>query len=142
LGGWLPEINSTVIVWNTSNRRKLRIFMVRNVQLTVISKDTGYRLDMPAVFEDHEIALLEEYLECADALLALAVVQQGVPCSFEISVRDGAIAYVNVEIPPAADLSALLHRLRPFILSGERTSYSTCPVFWEKYSNTTMSDNC
>lgn len=84
---------------------------------------TGARLDMPVTFEDEEIEILESYLECADSLLELEVVKQGVPWSYEMRIEEGRRTYVNVEIPSGTEMSALLHRLRPFILSDEPMSY-------------------
>jgi hypothetical protein len=96
--------------------------VVRKVQISIDSPD-GARLDMLATLEDDEIALLEDYLSCADQLWALDIAREGVPVSFELKVRDGQVESMNSEVPPVADIAALLHRLRPFILSDDRTSY-------------------
>lgn len=79
---------------------------------------------MPSTFEDDEVALLEEYLSCADRLWELEIARVGVPVSFELKARDGQIESMTSEVPPAADIAALLHRLRPLILKDEPTSYS------------------
>ena len=97
--------------------------MARKVQISVDRID-GTRLDMPSTLEDDEVVTLEEYLACADQLWELEIARVGVPASFELKVKDGQIESITSEVPPAADIAALLHRLRPFILADERTSYS------------------
>ncbi|HEV7573167.1 MAG TPA: hypothetical protein VGQ21_16825 [Thermoanaerobaculia bacterium] len=96
--------------------------MSRTVQISVNRAD-GTRLDMPATLADDEVMLLEEYLSCADQLWQLKIVRQGIPTSFELKIRDDKVESIHSEIPPDADIAALLHRLRPFILQEERTGY-------------------
>jgi hypothetical protein len=96
--------------------------MPRKVQITSIRTD-GTRLDVPATFEDAEIEHLEQYLASVDALLELKIVQEGVPASFEMRVREGQVDYINSEIPPPEEVAALLHRLRPLILENEPMNY-------------------
>jgi hypothetical protein len=94
--------------------------MPRDVQLSVDRSES--RLDMPATLEDHEVAQLEAYLECVDQLLELPVARDGVPCSFKMQIREGRVTLLESEVPPDDELAALLHRLRPLILSDEPTS--------------------
>jgi hypothetical protein len=95
--------------------------MSRNVQLSV--DRPASRLDMPATLEDHEVAQLEAYLDCVEQLLELPVARDGVPCSFKMQVRDGRVTLLESEVPSDDELAALLHRLRPLILSDEPASY-------------------
>lgn len=95
--------------------------MPRKVQISVCRPDS--RLDMPATLEDDEVTQLEAYLDCVDRLLTLPVARHGVPSSFEMQVRDDRVTLLQSEVPADHDLAALLHRLRPLILSKEPTSY-------------------
>ncbi|MGZ5452539.1 MAG: hypothetical protein ACXWLN_30940 [Thermoanaerobaculia bacterium] len=94
----------------------------RKVQITS-SRADGTREDMPATFEDEEVARLEGYLASVDALQELKIVQKGIPASFELCVRDGEVTYINSEVPPPEEIAALLHRLRPLILENEPMNY-------------------
>ena len=78
---------------------------------------------MPATLEDYEVELLESYLQYADELLQIKTAREGVPCSFEIKIRDGQVAAITSEVPTDEEIASLLHRLRPFILAEEPTSY-------------------
>jgi hypothetical protein len=96
--------------------------MARQLQISV-DGDGGVSLDMPATLEDEEVALLDLYLENLERLMALKVAREGVPCSFEINVRDSRVHSIRSEIPPDDEVATLLHRLRPFILANEAASY-------------------
>lgn len=73
--------------------------MPRKVQITSFRAD-GTREDMPATFEDEEVARLEGYLGYVDALQELKIVHEGVSASFEMRVRDGQVTCINSEVPP------------------------------------------
>jgi hypothetical protein len=96
--------------------------MPQHVQLSV-NRGDGSRLDMPAIFGDEEVFLLEAYLECVDRLLELPIAREGVSSSFNMQIRDGRIT-LQSEVPPDDELAALLHRLRPLILNDESTNYA------------------
>src|SRR5207245_3630815 len=56
-------------------------------------------------------------------LLDVPLARDGVPCSFEMQIRDGRLSLLKSEVPTDDKLAALLHRLRPLILQTESTSY-------------------
>jgi hypothetical protein len=96
--------------------------MSLSVQVSVKRSD-GTQLDMPAIFEDNEVTLLDQYLASVDDLLQLEIARAGVPSSFEMKIDNGQITYMKSDVPPGSDVAALLHRLRPLILTDEPANY-------------------
>jgi len=72
-------------------------------------------------FSDAEWELLVRFADYADELRSTRVVSQGARVSYSVkwSQEDGESQ--TATLPPPDDLSAFLHRLRPFILDGEPT---------------------
>ncbi len=72
---------------------------------------------------DQEEAALRAFLFELKRLKALPIVQAGIPATLNISFSVGDPPVVSGQLPDEADLSALLHRLRPLILESEPTSF-------------------
>lgn len=72
---------------------------------------------------EEQVAALREYVERYNEL-AKSIAGDEIPNSFKLNVSKGS-ATTQVEVPNADMMAVLLHRLRPFALENERTSFSS-----------------
>jgi hypothetical protein len=77
-----------------------------------------------AEFSEDEVECLRAYSRYVDELIAVKLVQDGVPCSVKLDYKEGEGTTVTSELPPDEDVVVLLHRLRPLILNNEHASFN------------------
>ncbi len=97
--------------------------MPYQLDFRVLTDEGGVKLAIKGILQDDEYRLLNFYLEAADQLMEVRVAREGVPASFELKVENGQVVHVSAEYPSPEELAALLHRLRPFILTREPASF-------------------
>jgi hypothetical protein len=73
---------------------------------------------------DAELDSLNQYLHQYDELVQCRPMQEGFPCSTTVNWDKDLGLKVEAELPDRDTLSILLHRMRPFILQGEPSSYA------------------
>lgn len=76
-----------------------------------------------AVFEDEEWRWLNAFVQYAEELAATPVVQDGFGTSLKIKFTKEQGLSIEAKTPPMDAVRLFLHKLRPFILQDERTSY-------------------
>jgi hypothetical protein len=82
---------------------------------------------------DEDIAHLSDFLREVDLLWELPIVQAGVPASYGVEWKDGEVVLLDWSLPPVEEIAALLHRLRPFILTNEPYSFDrVCGVLGKR----------
>ncbi len=74
-------------------------------------------------FSAEEWSQLHSYLEHVRELEATRFAREGGGVSLNLQWKEGSGLSWSVTMPPADDLSALLHRLRPLILQSEPASF-------------------
>jgi hypothetical protein len=98
-------------------------------QWKVTIRETGETHQVVFSLSEKEVAVLSEFLEEAGPLSEIPVIRAGLDSSLHIawSKEDGV--RIDLSLPPLADLAAVLHKLRPFILKKEPFSFDrTCGI--------------
>jgi len=92
-------------------------------------------------FEDQEWKALLDFVQYAKELQSVQLVRQGGPGKLNLSyTAESGISY-SVEMPQEDQFLALLHRLRPFVLQGERTNfYQVCKYLAKQVDDTPFRD--
>lgn len=97
--------------------------------LTLTINDTGETVSQKGSFEADDWNTLNEYLEYADDLLKTKFVQDGMPAALNIKWNQDSGMVVSTKLPNWDEVSAFLHKLRPFILEKESTYfYKICNI--------------
>ena len=76
-----------------------------------------------AVFEDDEWRWLNAFVQYAEELAATPIVQDGFGTSLKMKFTQEQGLSIEAKTPPMDAVRLFLHKLRPFILKDERTSY-------------------
>lgn len=74
-------------------------------------------------FTDPEYETLLCYLDQYEQLAQSKPLKEGFPCGFHVKGERGSNLEIETSLPDKDTLSILLHRLRPFILEKEHTSF-------------------
>lgn len=100
--------------------------MPKEADLQLQNKD-GQPLAAPVhvVFEDDEWAVLTRFAEYAGEVAETPVLRnsQGVSTSLTVDLTTGTQSH-SVVVPPKAEIQALLHVMRPFVLQSEPTAFN------------------
>ena len=67
---------------------------------------------------------LNAYRSYFEELLAVRIVQNGIPCSVTLNYEENGGTKITTELPPDEDVVVLLLRLRPLILNDEHASFN------------------
>lgn len=97
--------------------------MAHRAQLKVINDETGDVLEFEGTITDDVGSLFEQYLSNLDRLLEVQLARDGVPFRYSFLIHEGQLEVTEYDVPSSHNLSAMLHRLRPFILTKEPASY-------------------
>lgn len=80
-------------------------------------------------FADTERAMLQQFLEQYDQLALSRPLREGFPCHISVSCAKERNIKVEATLPDNDTMGILLHRLRPFILQSEPSSFvKVCSV--------------
>jgi len=90
----------------------------------ITDKETGDESTLTADFTSEEWDTLEDYLEYLGELQETALMQAGVPIALEMRGDRSGVVQISTELPPWDDVIVFLHRLRPFILHNEHSSFN------------------
>lgn len=84
---------------------------------------TAQKVEVVGEFSDAEWEILLRFAEYAEQLGQTRMVQEGsnVRCSIRLEAKKGINS--SVIVPPENDIAAFLHRMRPFVLQDEPTSF-------------------
>jgi hypothetical protein len=82
----------------------------------------GREVETRGEFTDQEWSLLQRFADCADELRRTHMAQ-GSRTGFEMKVSPDEETSWKSDLPPDDDISAFMHRLRPFVLEGEETHF-------------------
>ncbi|MCE5254334.1 MAG: hypothetical protein LLG45_09055 [Actinomycetia bacterium] len=74
-------------------------------------------------FTDEEYQAILDYLDQVGVLVRSKPVREGMPCQLKFKFEQGVGLTTETTLPDEDTLSILLHRLRPFILTNEPTSF-------------------
>ncbi len=85
-------------------------------------KAGGAEIVLRYVFSAEEFLLLDLFVEQCDALARCEWVQHGPSVSLSMSVENGRLS-TKAQAPSEELASAVLHRMRPFLLEGEPASF-------------------
>lgn len=92
-------------------------------QWKVTIRETGETHQVVFSFPEEEVALLSEFLEEAGSIAEIPVIRAGLDSSLHIAWSKEEGVRIDLSLPPLADLAAVLHKLRPFILKKEPFSF-------------------
>jgi hypothetical protein len=109
--------------------------MSKDVWLKLTVKPRFPEETLQASFPEEEWAQLQEFLRCSQELERTQLVSQGTPgLSFGFKIQgEGMIGFAN--LPHHDHVSALLHRLRPFLLQKERTNFGkVCNILDRRFA--------
>jgi hypothetical protein len=99
--------------------------MSHQVQFCLQASRDGTHKECSGLFNDNEWQSLEEYLASVERLSSLDLVREGTTVKYSVTFHKGGALSYSTELPPEVDVSALLHRLRPFVLHKEPTNFNT-----------------
>ena len=99
--------------------------MSHQVKFCLQASKDGTRRECSGLSNDDEWQSLEEYLASVEALSSLDLVREETTIKYSVTLHEEGTPSCSAELPPEVDVSALLHRLRPFVLHGERTDFDT-----------------
>lgn len=97
--------------------------MPKTFNFTLTSKKEGNQIPISATFEDEELARFAEFYQYGEELWDVKLMKDGIPCSLNMSYSAGLGTSFVTKLPPDEDVIVFLHKLRPFILKSEPTSY-------------------
>ncbi len=99
--------------------------MSHQVRFCLQASKDGTRKECSGSLNGDEWQSLEEFLASVELLSSLDLVRDGTTIRTSITFhKAGGLSY-STQVPPEVDVSALLHRLRPFVLQGEATYFDT-----------------
>lgn len=110
--------------------------MAQSFKIKFTDKQTGKDIIFEGEFPDEEWERLLDFSSLVDKLIKSKILGEGISVNLRInySISSG-IRYEN-KLPDDDDVATLLHRMRPFILQKERTSfYSICSILSRRLSH-------
>lgn len=90
----------------------------------VSTRGSEEKAPVTADFSEDEVECLRAYCQYVDEVIAVKLVQDGIPCSVKLDYKKGEGTTVTTDLPPDEDVVVLLHRLRPLILNDEHASFN------------------
>jgi hypothetical protein len=91
--------------------------------LATFRRSTGEEIQQACEFPADEWRALERFVECAYRLAETRLLSRPDGVKFEISCDEQGVTRFRAEkVPAPDDFSAMLHRMRPFVLKSEATS--------------------
>lgn len=96
--------------------------MPRDVQLLIRPPDGATPASVTGTLSDEDLATLAAYIGYVDALDALSLVKSGFQFGISFNIEGGRTSFIPRHPDPEAVL-AVLHRLRPLVLSREHASF-------------------
>jgi hypothetical protein len=96
---------------------------MRSFLLTVKDSDDGSECSSRVQIPDDELASLVVFANAADELAASGILQQELRVQIKMNFDVASGIIFSGTLPNNDVISALLHRVRPFVLAKEPTSY-------------------
>jgi hypothetical protein len=95
-------------------------------ELKLVVKETAEDISVLGEFEDSEFVVLDDFVKYSEDLLSTMFIQKGdageLTIKWDQLVEPGSMT-VTTRLPDWDDVMAFLHRLRPFVLQDEPTSF-------------------
>jgi hypothetical protein len=107
--------------------------------VNVSDPSTGLAITCQARFEDEEWQVLLRFEEEAGRLVKTCMIADG--CNVNVSLRfNEKTGFTPVaDLPPEDDVAAFLHRMRPFVLKDESTSfYRVCGILARRFEDSQL----
>jgi hypothetical protein len=98
--------------------------MALSGKCTFSIRATGETYEIAYSLSTEDIAVLSDFLREVDSLEELPIVRAGIPSTYRVEWKAREGIRLGFSLPPMDDLAALLHRLRPFILTNEPFSFN------------------
>lgn len=110
--------------------------MHRAVTITLGRPNVDSKRDIKGEFDDEEWSTLLKYVEYADDLSNIELVRKGGPGKLSVNYDQNKGFSFSVDLPPEDHILALLHRLRPFVLTEEPTNfYRACSILGRAFQD-------
>ncbi len=110
--------------------------MAKDVKFRIANEDGSDLHDISANFEDHDLALFDNFLMFFEDLTKLTLFQNRQQMQVTVNFHQDKGLNISTQLPPEENLFALLLQLRPFILESEPTYfYSACNKITKHISN-------
>jgi hypothetical protein len=93
------------------------------VSVTLKNEASGESEEVSGTLKDDEVQTLEEFVRYAEDLGNTTYMREGPAAALEVRFDKGKEPKVTPTLPGADVADAFVHRLRPFILESEPTSY-------------------
>jgi hypothetical protein len=97
--------------------------MPHQFKVTITEQRTGQSDQVSGEFPDEEWQPLEKFLECSYRLAKCRIAETQKDLKLHISGKVGEPTVFTAQLPPEDDIAVFLHRMRPFILDEEPTSF-------------------
>ena len=96
--------------------------MPRDVSLTIRQSDGSPEIPLKGSLSDEDVATLEAFIRYTDELDSVRLVKSGFQFSYRVQM-DETKTILSAKHPEDEELMAVLHRLRPLVLSKEHASF-------------------
>jgi hypothetical protein len=117
------------VPWTLRLLRNEEVVMSHTFTLRVTQPSTGSETTVEGQFPDDEWEVLCRFAEYASDLLGTSMVKDGLHVTATLHFSNPKGVSSQVAIPPSDAVCAFLHRMRPFVLQDEPTSfYKTCSL--------------
>lgn len=111
------------------------------VTLTIRNERTGEESATEAQFPPDEWSVLKDFVCFAAKLSSIGLFHGGRRISYNVTCRPGEDLLAEVRLPPADEIDALIHRLRPFVLNDERTQFlRVCGILNRRFMDSRVLD--
>jgi len=94
----------------------------RDVSLTIRQSDGSPEIPLKGSLSDEDVATLEAFIRYTDELDSVRLVKSGFQFSYRVQM-DETKTILSAKHPEDEELMAVLHRLRPLVLSKEHASF-------------------
>ncbi len=98
--------------------------MPKSVKLRTLDQDGENEEIVELEFTDDEWEILQDFAKYAGELENNSLVKEGIPSSLNVTWTEREGLKVDTKLPSDEQIDAMLMKLRPFILSDERTSFN------------------
>ena len=98
--------------------------MAKNVKIRILDQDGSDEEVVELEFTDDEWEVLQDFAKYAGELRESYLVKEGIPSSLNMTWTEGEGLKVNTKLPSDEQIDAMLMKLRPFLLSNERTNFN------------------
>jgi hypothetical protein len=97
--------------------------MSKKYRMKVADQDGANEEVVDLEFTDSEWEILEDFAGYAEEMEANSLIREGIPSSLNVIWTAGVGLKVETKLPTDEQIDAMLMKLRPFLLEGERTYF-------------------